>query len=193
KRGIIEAAAPTIVFTLMWLTTHDLKLSLMVSIGSTVALLLVRLVTRSTPQYVLNSLVGIGIGALFASRTGEAKDVFLPGILYNAAYAGGMLLSVAVRWPIMGFLIGSVTGDPVGWRSDPGMVRLCNRLTWLLILPCLLRVVVQLPLYWADLVAALGLAKVVMGWPLQVAAFAGMAWLLARRRPPHISEAGPAP
>src|SRR5690606_4075336 len=92
KRGIIEAAAPTIVFTLMWLTTHDLKLSLMVSIGSTVALLLVRLVTRSTPQYVLNSLVGIGIGALFASRTGEAKDVFLPGILYNAAYAGGMLL-----------------------------------------------------------------------------------------------------
>src|SRR5690606_11029875 len=105
KRGIIEAAAPTIVFSLMWLTTHDLELSLMVSIGSTVALLLVRLVTRSTPQYVLNSLVGIGIGALFASRTGEAKDVFLPGILYNAAYAGGMLLSVAVRWPIMGFLI----------------------------------------------------------------------------------------
>jgi hypothetical protein len=133
---------------------------------------------------VINSLIGIGIGAFFASRTGEAKDVFLPGILYNAAYAGGMLVSILARWPIVGFLIGSVTGDPTAWHKDPALVRLCSRLTWLLMLPCLLRVIVQLPLYWGDMVATLGITKIVLGWPLQVASLAAMAWVLARGRTP---------
>ncbi|WP_214415466.1 DUF3159 domain-containing protein [Sphaerisporangium fuscum] len=183
-RGIVEAAVPTVAFTITWIVTEQLKTSLMISIGVAVLLLIVRLAQRSTPQFVLNSLVAIGIGAFFATRSGAAKDVFLPGILYNGAYAAAMVLSVVVRWPVVGFLIGSMTGDPTGWRKDPGIVRLCSRLTWLLILPCLLRVVVQLPLYYADQVAALGVAKVVLGWPFQVAALAAMVWVLARGRTP---------
>lgn len=184
KRGIVEAAVPTIVFTGMWIATSELKLSLIVSIAAAVVLLLIRLAQRTTPQFVLNSLIGIGIGAFFATRSGEAKDVFLPGIYYNAGYAAAMLLSIVVRWPLVGFIIGSVTGDPTAWRREPGMVRLCSRLTWLLMLPCLLRVVVQLPLYWADRVTALGIAKVALGWPLQVASLAAMIWVLARGRTP---------
>jgi hypothetical protein len=184
RRGIVEAAVPTIAFTLTWVTTKDLKLSLIIGIGSAVVLLLVRLAQRTTPQFVLNSLVGIGIGAFFATRTGQAKDVFLPGIYYNGAYAAGMLLSIVVRWPIVGFLVGSVTGDPTAWHRDAALVRLCSRLTWLLMLPCLLRVIVQLPLYWADHVTALGIAKIALGWPLQVAGLAAMVWVLARGRTP---------
>jgi hypothetical protein len=184
KRGIVEAAVPTIVFTGMWIATNELKASLIVSIAASVVLLVVRLIQRSTPQFVLNSLVGIGIGAFFAARTGEAKDVFLPGIYYNGAYAAGMLLSIIVRWPIVGFLVGSVTGDPTAWHKDPGLVRLCTRLTWLLMLPCLVRVVVQLPLYWSGQVATLGIAKLALGWPLQVAGLAAMLWLLTRGRTP---------
>jgi hypothetical protein len=188
-RGIVEAAVPTVAFTITWIVTEQLKPSLMISIGLSVLLLLLRLAQRSTPQFVINSLVGIGIGAFFAGRTGEAKDVFLPGILYNGAYAAAMVLSIAVRWPVVGFLIGSVTGDPTGWRQDPGIVRLCSRLTWLLILPCLLRVVVQAPLYYANQVAALGVAKVALGWPVQVAALAAMVWVLARGRTPIVAGA----
>ena len=84
-------------------------------------------------QFVVNSLVGIGIAAVFASRSGKAEDVFLPGILYNAAYAVGLSLSILVRWPLVGFMIGSVTGDVTAWRRDPGIVKLCSRLTWVLV------------------------------------------------------------
>ncbi len=184
KRGILEAAVPTVAFTLSWITTEQLRISLIISIGTAVVLLLVRLAQRTTPQFVINSLIGIGIGAFLASRSGEAKDVFLPGILYNAVYAAGMLLSIVVRWPLVGFLVGAITADLSAWRDDPGMVRLCSRLTWLLMLPCVLRVVVQLPLYYADQVAALGVSKVVLGWPLQVAALGAMVWILARGRTP---------
>ncbi|MFF5206948.1 DUF3159 domain-containing protein [Streptosporangium sp. NPDC000396] len=186
-RGIIEAAVPTITFTGMWIGTSDLKMSLLVSISAAVVLLAVRLVQRSTPQFVINSLIGIGIGAFFASRTGNAKDVFLPGILYNAGYAVVMLLSIVVRWPVVGFLIGSVTGDPTSWRGDPAVVRLCSKLTWMLMLPCVIRVAVQLPVYLIggdDAVAELGILKIAMGWPLQVASLAAMVWLLARGRTP---------
>ncbi|MEV4382127.1 DUF3159 domain-containing protein [Streptosporangium amethystogenes subsp. fukuiense] len=186
-RGVIEAAVPTIAFTGMWIATSDLKRSLIVSISAAVLLLVVRLVQRSTPQFVINSLIGIGIGAFFASRTGQAEDVFLPGILYNAGYSVVMLLSIVTRWPVVGFLIGSVTGDPTAWRADPAVVRLCTRLTWLLMIPCVVRVAVQLPVYLIgrdDAVAELGILKIAMGWPLQVAALAAMVWLLARGRTP---------
>ncbi|SEL02225.1 DUF3159 domain-containing protein [Nonomuraea pusilla] len=187
-RGIIEAAVPTIAFTLSWISTENLKLSLVVSVSLAVVLLLVRLVQRSTPQFVVNSLIGIAIGAFFASRTGDAKDYFLPGILWNAGYLLAMLVSIVARWPVVGFLIGSVTGDPTAWHKDAGIVRLCTRLTWLLMLPCAVRVAVQGPVYLFgggdEAVAALGLAKIAMGWPLQVAALAAMLWLLGRGRTP---------
>ena len=61
KRGMLEAAV----------TTHDLRTGLVLSVGTALVLLVVRLVQRSTPQFVINSLVGIGIGALFAWRSAQ--------------------------------------------------------------------------------------------------------------------------
>jgi hypothetical protein len=180
----MEAAVPTIGFTVSWIVTKELKLSLGIGAGLAIVLLAVRLVQRSTVQFVLNSIFGIAIAAFFALRSGKAADAFLPGILYNAGYAAAMLLSIVVRWPLVGFIIGSVTGDPTAWRRDRDIVRLCSKLTWLLLIPCLVRVAVQYPLYLAGHVGWLGAAKVVLGWPLQVAALAAMLWLLARGRTP---------
>jgi hypothetical protein len=192
-RGVVEAAIPTIGFTVSWIVTKELKLSLGIGAGLAVLLLVIRLAQRSTVQFVLNSIFGIAIAALFALRSGKAEDAFLPGILYNAGYAAAMLLSIVVRWPLVGFIIGSVTGDPTAWHRDRETVRLCSRLTWLLLIPCLIRVAVQYPLYLAGHVAWLGAAKVALGWPLQVAALAAMVWLLARGRTPLDRTPPPAP
>lgn len=183
-RGMVEGAVPTATFTIVWLSTRELRLSLAISVGIAALLVVARLVQRQTVQFVLNSLVGIGIGAIFAMRSGEAKDVFLPGILYNGAYAAGMLISILIGWPVVGFLIGTVTGDPTAWHADKPIVRLCTQLTWVLAAPCALRVLVQYPLYAADQLGWLATAKIVMGWPLQVAALAMMAFLLGRNHTP---------
>ena len=63
-------------------------------------------------------------------------------------------------------------------------MKLCSQLTWLFAAPCILRVLVQYPLYLDGNIAMLGTAKVVLGWPMQIAAFAAMAWLLSRNRTP---------
>lgn len=184
RRGIVESAVPTVLFTVMFVSTRELRLSLTVAIAATVLLLLVRIVQRSTVQFVLNALLGIGIAALFASRSGEARDVFLPGILYNAGYAAVFIVTILIGWPLVGFLIGSITGDPTGWHDDKNLVRLCSQLTWLFAAPCIVRVLVQYPLYLDDRIALLGTAKVVLGWPLQLASLGAMAWLLSRNRTP---------
>jgi hypothetical protein len=204
RRGMLEAAVPTAVFTIAFLTTHHLKLAVVVAVSCAAVLLAVRIAQRTTPQFVVNSLFGIGIGALFAWRAarggGDANDqalaYFLPGIIYNLGYAVVMIFTIVIRWPIVGFMVGGVTGDPTAWHSDRATVRLCSRLTWLLVLPCLIRVVVQAPVYlagrnhWWDqdsAVATLGAAKLALGWPLQVAALAGMVWLLSRNKTPAVS------
>lgn len=184
RRGMLEGALPTLGFTVTYLSTRELRLALGVGIALAVTLLVVRVVQRQPVQFVVNSLVGIGIAAIFAARSGKAEDVFLPGIIYNAVYAVLLTLSVLVRWPLVGVMIGSVTGDLTAWRADPGVVRLCSRLTWMLVLPCAVRVAVQYPLYLAGEVGWLGVSKIALGWPLQVAALAAMVWLLARGRTP---------
>lgn len=192
RRGMLEGAVPTIGFTATYVPTHDLRLSLMVGIGLAVSLLAVRMLQRQPVQFVVNSLVGIAIAAVFASRSGRAEDVFLPGIIYNAVYTVVLTLSVLVRWPLVGVMIGSVTGDLSAWRHDPGVVRLCSRLTWVLVAPCAIRVVVQYPLYLAGEVGWLGVSKLALGWPLQVAALSAMVYLLARGRTPlTTTAAGP--
>ncbi|WP_370614235.1 DUF3159 domain-containing protein [Mumia sp. Pv 4-285] len=183
-RGMLEAAVPTIGFTLTWLTTRELKLALGVSLGLAVVLLLLRIFQRSTVQFVLNSMVGIGIAAVFALRSGEARDAFLPGLIYNGVYAVGLVFTVLIGWPLVGFIVGSVTGDATAWHRDRALVRLCSVLTLLLALPCALRVAVQYPLWAGDHVGLLATAKIAMGWPLQLATLAGMVYLLGRNHTP---------
>lgn len=201
RRGMFEAAVPTILFTVTWLTLHELRLALMVSVGAALCLIVVRLVQRSTVQFAVNALVGIGIGWFFVQRAAaaggsleeQALAYFLPGILYNAGYAVVLALTCLVGWPLVGFMVGSITGDPTAWHEDRQVVRICTRLTWLLVLPCVVRVAAQGPVWLAGnsgamdpdtAVAVLGVLKIVMGWPLQLAALGSMVWLLARDRTP---------
>jgi hypothetical protein len=201
RRGMLEAAVPTALFTATWLVAGVLLTALAVSLAAAVALLAVRLVQRSTVQFVVNALVGIAIGWLFvtmSARSGGSADeqalaYFLPGILYNLGYTVLLAATVLVGWPLVGFMVGSVTGDATAWHEDRQVVRLCARLTWVLVLPCLVRTVAQAPVWFAAqsgsldvdvAVAILGVMKIVMGWPLQLAALGAMVWLLSRDSTP---------
>jgi hypothetical protein len=90
------------------------------------------------------------------------------------------------RWPLIGFLVGAAEDpeDPLAWHRDRGIVRLCQRLTLVLLALYVIRLAIMLPLYWAGEVAALGVAKVLLGWPLYLGAIAVMGLILVRGRTP---------
>ncbi len=184
KRGMLEGAVPTLGFTVCWVATHDLRTALIVSGALAVVLLAIRMLQRSTVQFVINSMVGIAIAAVFALRSGRPEDAFLPGLIYNAVYSVILGGSALVRWPLVGFMIGSVTGDLTGWHEQPRLRALCAKLTWLLTVPCILRVLAQYPLWVTGHAGWLGIVKIAMGWPLQLAALAAMVWMLNRDETP---------
>ncbi len=193
-RGAVEAVLPFAVFTLIFVISEELRLSVIVSVAAAVVMFVTRLAQGSTTQFVRNGLIGIGLGALFATLSGRAESAFLPGIIQSAAWAVGLTVSILVRWPAVGFLIGSILGDPTSWRDNPAIVRLSNRLTVVMLVPMVIRVAVQYPLYAAGEVGWLGVSRIVLGWPLSLVAFIIAAGILARgetplRRLPEPNEA----
>jgi hypothetical protein len=189
-RGALETALPTVVFVVLWTSTRDVRLSVGGAVAATAVLVVLRLLHRSSMQHVGAAVLGTAVAAFFAIRSGRAEDAFLPGILASLAWGAGSLLSVVVRWPVIGFLVGAgdpdVGRDPFGWRRDPGMVRVCSRLTLVLVAMYAVRAAVMVPLYLGAQVAWLGVAKIVLGWPLWVGALAVMAVLLVRGSTPQV-------
>jgi pimeloyl-ACP methyl ester carboxylesterase len=102
-RGMVESAIPITVFIVVNLG-WSLEPALAASVGLALALAVVRLAQRRPIRYAINGLFGIGLGAIIAWRTGEARDFYLPGILISYGYAAGMILSVLVRHPLVGWL-----------------------------------------------------------------------------------------
>lgn len=183
-RGMLEGALPFVAFTVSWVISHALYPSLGAALGIAVILAAVRLIQRQSLKFVAQAIFPIVLAAVIASRTGRAEDIFLPGILYNGVLALVSAFTIVIRWPLVGFLIGAALGDPTGWAKDRGLVRMTSKLTAVLAVPYVLRFVIQLPLFLTGQVVWLGVAKVVLGWPLLIAALFTMGLMLSKGRTP---------
>lgn len=165
--GVIDAGLPFVVFTITYLITdRDLETTLYASLGTAVVLALLRLVRRQSLQQVLSGLIGIGIAAFLAQRTGNADNFFLPGIITNAAYASACLISIALHRPLLGYVIEAMRGHDMSWVKDPVANRLFSTITWMWTLIFGVRVVIMFPLYLLGQTAALGTLKILLGYPL---------------------------
>lgn len=168
-RGIIDSSLPSLVFVISYLvTSQNLTTSIWAAVIAGVVIALWRLLRRQSLQQVLGGFAGVAISAWLAARTGSAADFFLPGLLINGAYGLAFIVSNLVRWPLVGLVVGAATGDLAGWRKDPELLKAYRLATWIWAGMFLLRLVIQLPLYFAEQVGALGIAKIALGWPLML-------------------------
>jgi Protein of unknown function (DUF3159) len=188
-RGMIESTLPFIAFTIAWLIGRELYPALIAAVGTALIAAVVRLMQRQSLRFVAAAIIPTAIAAFVATRTGRAEDVFLPGILYNGALALLSIFTIAIRWPLVGFILGAAIGDPTGWAKDRGLVKMTTKLTAVLAVPSITRFVIQLPLFLAGHVVLLGVAKVVLGWPLLLAALFVIGLLLSKGRTP-IEDSG---
>ena len=166
-QGIADSSLPALGFVITYtLGGNDIGLAAWVAIGIGALMAAVRIVRRETLQFALAGFLGVAIAAFVADRTGRAEDFFLPGLLLNVAYGSAYLISIAIRWPLLGVILGPVTGEGMEWRKDPERLRRYTRASWIWVGVFALRLAVQLPLYLAGAVLALGIAKTAMGLPI---------------------------
>ena len=201
KRGMLEAAIPGIVFSAVWLPTKELQAALIASLAIAALALVVRLVQKSSTQYVFNAIFGIGIGWGFVrwaessggSESDQALAFFLPGILLSLGYTVVFGTSCLVGWPVLGFMLGAATEDPIGWHKNKQVVKLCTRLTWVMLIPGAIGVLGQGPIWLLGhsgtidpdvAVVIILVLRTGLGWALRIGSWAMMIWLLARNATP---------
>lgn len=168
-RGVIEATAPGLVFVVVYVATRALVPTLIAALCVALLACVIRLVQRQGLQQALSGLFGVAIGVIFAAATGRGENYFAWGIVTNIAMALVFAVSVLLRRGLVAQFYGPLTGLPKGWQSDPtyaDLRRSCSLLTWMWAGIFALRVAVQAPLWLGGQVAALGVAKLILGLPL---------------------------
>ncbi len=165
--GMLDASLPGLAFVLVYTAfDRNLRLALIVALVLGGVFAVIRLVRRDPLQNVIGGFVGVAIAAVIANATGRAEDFYLPGLFINAGYAVAYLVANLVRWPLIGVIVGLAAGWGTTWRQDPILLRAFTRAGWVWVGFFALKLAVQLPLYLAGNVVALGIARVAMSWPL---------------------------
>lgn len=164
-RGMTESAAPTLAFVIATTAGAETKSAAIIAVGLALVAAAARLVRRDTPFFAILGVVGVAISAWLASRTGEARNFFVPGFFLNGGYALLMIGTVVARRPAIGYAVAGFGGSD-RWWEDPVRLRVFRTVTLLWAGIFLLRLVVQVPLYLADETVALGTARLVMGYPI---------------------------
>ncbi len=181
-RGIAESILPGLVFLVAFTLTRDLTVALVGSVGMAVVFLAARLIQRTPLTQALAGIAGVALSAFIAMKTGKAEDYYTVGFYTNAGYIAAMVVSIAVRWPVLGLLFGYARNEGLKWRERPERLRAYRVATWILVGVMAARLAVQLPLYFAGMVDALGAMRLLMGVPLYAFGL-WIAWLVSRPVP----------
>ncbi|MGW8483825.1 DUF3159 domain-containing protein [Microbacterium sp. NPDC055903] len=186
-RGILESVLPSLAFVILFTVSPEpLILALGVSVGLAAVFTIVRLAQKSPPAAAIGGLVAAGAAAALALWTGRGEDNFVPGFITNAVYGTAMIVAALIGWSLIGLAAGFLMGEGTRWREDR---RKRRAFLWLGIAWGALfyaRLAVQLPLYFAGDVTALGTLKLVMGLPL-FAPMIAVTWLVVRALYPRES------
>jgi hypothetical protein len=184
-RGIVESILPLIVFLVTFTIARNVvpeKDVVLISVAAPVVIsvifIVIRLVRREAVTPAIAGALGVVISAVFAAITGKAENNFVPGFFINGGILLVMLVSIVARRPLLGVLASLLLSDPE-WRQDRAQVRVAYVATWLWVGLAVIRLGVELPLFFAHQITALGTARLITGVPLY-AAILWLTWLVMR-------------
>ena len=179
-QGIVESIVPGLLFVVIFAISQMVYLSIGISAAVSVGFILLRIFRRKPLSQAIGGLIGIGIASFLAFRDGgSGRDYFLTGFATNLIYLVPLVISVIVRWPLIGVVAGFLLSEKTAWRKDKYQMRVFTAATLLWVGIFSARLLVQWPLYLADNLGALATARLVMGLPLYAAGL-WVTWLMLR-------------
>ena len=182
---MLDSGLPTAVFVVAYLVTgKHLRPALISAIIAGLLILALRLIRHERTTQAFAGFIGLLVSAYVAKQSGRAANFYLLGLLTNAGYGLALLISVVVRWPLLGVLVGALRGDISGWRADPVRRRVYTVATWAWVGVFALRLIVEVPMYLLGWVGPLGIAKLILGLPLYIL----VAYLTYRMLAPTLRE-----
>lgn len=182
-RGALEGMAPPIVFVVAYaLSGYELAWAIGAALVAGVILAIWRLMRGERPVRVVGALFVVALGALVAAYTGSAVAYFWPLVLANIVSALAFAVSILVRWPLLGVIVGPIVGTRMRWRADPDLMRAYSRASWLWVALNLIRAAVQVPLIEGENLWALAAVRPI--FYVLVLTTIWLSWIVIRRSLP---------
>jgi hypothetical protein len=180
-QGLIESTLPGFLYVVTFAIWGNLTVSI-TTVAVAITLLTIRHFVMKRPfSQLLGSLIGIALAIYLTLRPGgQAGDFYLKDFWTNGIYGSVLLLSVIVRFPIIGVMVGLLTNQGLSWRKDRRKVRFFDLVTMLWVGLFATRLAVELPLYFAGNIVTLGFVKLVLGLPFYLTMI-WVSWLLLRK------------
>ncbi len=181
--GAIESMAPTVLFVLGYFASgNNLLVAVGVALGVALLLAIAKMIRGEKPVRVLTGLLGVAIAALFAAYQDDPLGFFQIRVLANILSALAFAVSILIRRPLMGVIIGPLMGTGMRWRKDPDLLRAYSRVTWLWVILSLVRAAIQVPLIQNNQLAWLG-ATPFLFYGLVAITVAASWWVIRRTLP----------
>ncbi|MEU1275231.1 DUF3159 domain-containing protein [Streptomyces sp. NPDC005799] len=165
-RGMVETVLPGLLFVTIFTINKDLHWSAIAALAVSLLLVVVRLAMRTTVKHAFSGVFGVAFGVVFAMMTGNAKDFYLPGMLYTLGLALAYIVTTLCGVPLIGLILGPVFKENLSWRTrNPGRKKVYAKASWAWGLILLAKCAILFPLYWWANTAQLGWVLVALKIP----------------------------
>lgn len=181
--GLIYASIPSVAYVVVN-AIAGLDAAIVVAIGASSGLILLRVLRKEPIQPAVSGLLGVVVASLIALYTGSAEGYFLPGIWMSLAMAVLFAVSIVMRRPLVGVIWNALTsvGERTVWHTDKRTLRAFDVATLAFVAVFAARYVVQDWLYGAGSVGWLAVARIAMGYPMLALALLVTWWAVRRAR-----------
>ncbi|PWJ04618.1 DUF3159 domain-containing protein [Streptomyces sp. NWU49] len=185
-RGMVETVLPGLLFVSIYTVNKDLHMSAIAALAVSLVLVVVRLVMKDTVKHAFSGVFGVGFGVVFAMMTGNAKDFYLPGMLYTLGLALAYIITAMAGVPLIGLMLGPVFRENLSWRTrNPGRKKAYTKASWAWGLILLGKSGILFPLYWWADTTQLGWVLVALKIPPFLLAVY-LTWVFLAKAPPPI-------
>ncbi|MFE7621038.1 DUF3159 domain-containing protein [Streptomyces sp. NPDC057496] len=185
-RGMVETVVPGLLFVSIFTVNKDLHVSAIAALAVSLVLVVVRLIRRDTVKHAFSGVFGVAFGVVFAMMTGNAKDFYLPGMLYTLGLALAYLITTLAGVPLIGLILGPVFKENLSWRTrNPGRKKAYAKASYAWGLILLAKCAILFPLYWWADTTQFGWVLVALKIPPFLLAVY-LTWVFLAKAPPPI-------
>lgn len=181
-RGALESVLPPLMFVATFEVTSSIGWAVAIALVIAVVFAIWRIAEGKRPTRALSALLIVAISAYVAVKTDSAVAFFWPRVLVNLISALAFAVSILVRWPLLGVIVGPIVGTRMRWRRDPELLRAYARASWLWVALCLIRAAVLVPLIEQQLVWGLAVTGAIFYVLVIITVL--LSWVVIRRTLP---------
>ncbi|MGD8456488.1 MAG: DUF3159 domain-containing protein [Anaerolineales bacterium] len=188
---LLDSILPLVVF-LIANPLLGLNPALWGALGVAAIFAIYRIIQKESLVYSLGGLSGVLLAAIFVNLSGTESGFFLPSLISGGITVVLCIITVTINRPIVAWTSFIARRWPLAWYWHPKVLPAYNEVTiaWAVVFSA--RLILEYLLFQEDAVNALGVTRIVLGWPftiaLLVASYLYGLWRLGRLAGPSVEE-----